>query len=75
MKYIKVLVVCLALFSANLGFAEESQLTPEEERYVAEMRRIWDSLDRQQGGVSLPNGVAELTVPDSFYYLNPQDSE
>ncbi|WP_041717479.1 DUF2167 domain-containing protein [Alloalcanivorax dieselolei] len=75
MKYIKVLVVCLALFSANLGFAEEPQLTPEEERYVAEMRRIWDSLDRQQGEISLPNGVAELTVPDSFYYLNPQDSE
>lgn len=75
MKYVSIFIVCLALFSAQNAFSEEQELTPEQAQYLVEMKRIWDSLDRQQGKVSLPNGVAELTVPDSFYYLSPADAE
>ena len=74
-------------FSALLGTAvaqenaTESELpTPEQ---IAEMQRqydqqrneIWQAMEKKQGTVALPNGVASLQVPDTFVYLNPADSE
>jgi uncharacterized membrane-anchored protein len=38
-------------------------------------KKIWDSLNRQHGQISLPGGVASLNVPESFYYLSPDDAE
>jgi uncharacterized membrane-anchored protein len=75
MKIISILVTCFALLSMSHAAAAEEQLTPEQEQYLQQMKQIWDSLDRQHGEVNLPNGVAKLNVPDSFYYLNPADSE
>ncbi len=75
MKYFRILIACCALLSMQNAFSAEEQPTPEEQQYLSEMKEIWDSLDRQQGEVKLPNGVASLNVPDSFYYLNPTDSE
>ncbi|MBN0989006.1 DUF2167 domain-containing protein [Amphritea sp. ZJ14W] len=42
---------------------------------MLEARNLLDSLNHQTGKVALPNGVASLDVPDSFYYLSPEDSE
>ncbi|MDH5767317.1 MAG: DUF2167 domain-containing protein [Gammaproteobacteria bacterium] len=53
----------------------EAQFTLEEAQYLAEIKKIWNSLDRKQGEVVLPNNVATLNVPENFYYLNPKDSE
>lgn len=50
-------------------------LTSEQEQYVAAAKMLWESLDRRQGDVSLPGGVATLHVPDTFYYLSPTDAE
>ncbi|MCB1744206.1 MAG: DUF2167 domain-containing protein, partial [Gammaproteobacteria bacterium] len=59
--------------SANDG--QSTQLTAEQASYLAWARQLWESLDRRHGAVKLPNGVATLQVPDSFYYLSPADAE
>lgn len=55
--------------------APDGELTPEEQEYLAWAQGIWDSLDRRQGEIVLPNGVATLNVPETFYYLGPEDAE
>jgi uncharacterized membrane-anchored protein len=75
MNKFRFLIICFALFCSQSSISEASQLTPEQEQYLIEMKGIWDSLDRKTGVVNLQNGVAKLTVPDNFYYLNPTDSE
>jgi uncharacterized membrane-anchored protein len=53
----------------------EAPVADEEAEYLAWAKRIWDSLNRQQGEIQLPNGKATLKVPEEFYYLNPGDAE
>lgn len=55
--------------------AQEAELSAEQQEYIRWAQGVWDSLDPQRGEIRLPNGVASLTVPDDFYYLNPEDSE
>ncbi len=75
MKSLKQLLL-ISLFMFGLaGLSTAQSLTPEEEQYRAAAQTIWDSLDRQQGEIKLPNDVATLNVPETFYYLNPTDSE
>ncbi|MDH5324439.1 MAG: DUF2167 domain-containing protein [Gammaproteobacteria bacterium] len=73
----------LLLLFAPMGLCAEN-LSPsdtgnsdvsEEEKVVLWAKSVWDSLDRKTGVVELPNGVATLKVPDTFYYLNPSDAE
>jgi uncharacterized membrane-anchored protein len=75
MRIIGSLIVCFTILFSPSVFSEEPQLTPEQQQYIAKMKQIWDSLDRKTGEVDLKNGVAKLTVPDNFYYLNPADAE
>lgn len=56
-------------------WAGEPDMTAEQAQYLASAQQLWDSLERKHGEIQLPNGVATLNVPDSFYYLNPSDSE
>jgi len=55
--------------------APQAELTSAEQEYLAWAQGIWESLDRRQGEVVLPNGVATLNVPETFYYLGPEDAE
>jgi len=73
MKLITSLLFILGLFTSNISIANTESQTAEE--YYAAAKQIWDTLDHQQGSITLPNNVATLNVPDSFYYLNPKDSE
>jgi uncharacterized membrane-anchored protein len=75
MKIIWVFFTLTSLLFSQSSLSEEQQLIPEEEQYVKAAKAIWESLDRQQGEISLPNGVATLMVPENFFYLNPADSE
>ena len=75
MNYITLVFSFVLLFTTELAICQENQLTPEQEEYLNWARDLWGSLDRQQGEIKLPNGVATLQVPDDFYYLNPHDSE
>ncbi|WP_428819287.1 DUF2167 domain-containing protein [Microbulbifer sp. MCCC 1A16149] len=55
--------------------AAEPQLSEEQQQYIAWAQQTWDGMERRTGTVELPGGVASLEVPDSFYYLNPEDSK
>lgn len=72
------------LFSANFALAandfqfedEQPQMTEQE---LQQAYQIWAdefdaSLDRKTGVVQLPGGIAKLTIPQSFYYLSPEDT-
>ena len=75
MRYIRVILALVVLLPSQSAVSNEEQLTPEQEQYIIAAKKIWDSLDRQQGDIALPNGVATLKVPDDFYYLDPKDTE
>lgn len=80
MKYLAFMLLLFVTYSSQAATeestpAEETTLTAEQAEYIAWARQLWDSLDRQQGIIKLPNGVATLNVPENFYYLNPNDAE
>ena len=75
MKCIGAALSLIVLLSTRAVIATDDPLSPEEEQYFAEAQAIWGSLDRQQGEITLPGEVATLSVPESFYYLNPKDAE
>lgn len=76
MKYFGVIfTLMMMLFSNQLMAENETNLTAEQEQYIAEANKILDSLNPQQGEIKLPNGVATLKVPENFYYLSPEDTE
>ncbi|MEJ2454234.1 MAG: DUF2167 domain-containing protein [Candidatus Thiodiazotropha sp.] len=53
----------------------EQEMSAEEMQYLLSLKKIWDSLDRRQGDIDLIDGIVTLHVPESFYYLDPKDSE
>lgn len=55
--------------------AQEPELTENEKAYWAKAKILWNSLDRRTGTIALPGNFATLTVPDTFYYLGPDDAE
>jgi uncharacterized membrane-anchored protein len=57
--------------------AQESEPTElsEQQQYEQWSQTLWASIQRQTGEIELANQVATLTVPESFYYLNKQDSK
>ncbi|MEJ2452212.1 MAG: DUF2167 domain-containing protein [Gammaproteobacteria bacterium] len=70
--------LCLFCLFTPLSQAKEkssAQLTPQQAKYQKWARGIWNSLDRRSGKITLPDGVATLQVPKSFYYLNPDDAQ
>jgi len=56
----------------NLG---EENLSEEEQEYVAWAKQVLDSLDPRSGEIELPAANATLNVPESFYFLGPEDSK
>jgi uncharacterized membrane-anchored protein len=75
MRNIILYIYCLLCVTAQVAVAEETKLTPEQEKNLIWAKNLWQSLDRQHGEIKLPNGVATLKVPEQFYYLNPVDAE
>jgi len=74
MTFARALLIAAFLFSPLCASAD-SPVPKDPEHYKAWAAQLWQSMDRRQGEVKLPNGVATITVPQQFYYLNPQDSE
>jgi uncharacterized membrane-anchored protein len=54
---------------------QDSEMSAEEQAYMAWASEFLDGLNPQRGEIELPIGVATLTVPDEFYYLSPEDSK
>ena len=65
----------LALMCLVQPVLAQEDLSPEEQKYLTWAKQLWESLDRQQGEIKLPNGVATLHIPEQFYYLNPDDAQ
>lgn len=53
----------------------EQQTLDEEAQYSQLVEQFWKSLHPQTGVIHLSEGNVTLTVPENYYYLNPQDSE
>ncbi len=79
MKFFIILTTLLfSLASGGPVFSDDNQeqtLTAEQQEYLAWAKKLWDSIDRQQGEIKLKNGLATLKVPEGFYYLNPADAQ
>lgn len=73
-RILTVISIFLTLLSINI-LAQESTLTEEQQKYVDWAKSLWDKIDRQKGEIKLPGNIATLNVPDTFFYLNPRDSE
>ncbi len=54
---------------------EGEELSAEEIAYIEEMNTFWEGVDRQTGEITLPGNFATLKVPETFYYLNPKNTE
>lgn len=63
-------VFFIALGFASVAYAEDQASAPRmsADEFVA-------SLKFQQGKITLPNSIATLSLPESFRYLPPDDSE
>lgn len=70
-----IVLIMVLVFPLYAFAGEEAEMTPEQQEYMRWAKGIWDSLDRQGGEIKLPNGVATLSIPEEFYYLNPKDAE
>jgi len=75
MKYQGILAVLFCILFSFNSIAEEAPYTPEQQKYLKWAKTLWESLDRKHGEVKLIDGVASLNVPESFYYLNPTDTQ
>lgn len=74
-RFLLSLVLLLPFWAAAQD--AETTLTEEEQiaAYQAWMEETLSNLKPQTGEITLPNGVATLNVPESFYYLSPEDSK
>jgi len=62
-------------FTTHADEPDAAAAESEEDQYMAWAMNLWSSLDRKTGDVQLPGAAATLHVPDTFYYLNPEDAE
>lgn len=70
-----LLFIILFFVFSNTVSAVPATPPQTEQEYMDWAKQIWDGLDRQTGKIELPNGVATLTVPEEYYYLNAKDTE
>jgi uncharacterized membrane-anchored protein len=74
------LAAATALSASFLAFAESEPTTEptaeqvEEISYEEYAQGIWDALEKKQGTILLPAGVATLNVPENYIYLPPEDA-
>jgi uncharacterized membrane-anchored protein len=70
MRYLFGLVLAFAFSAYAESPAPSSQ--PAQAKMTAE--QLESSLKYQKGDVTLPNGIAELKIPDGFRYVGPEDA-
>lgn len=70
-----VIPAVLSAQSSENSAEQGTEPTAAEQEYINWAQGIWNSLELQTGAIELPTAEATLTVPDSFYYLDPQDAD
>lgn len=69
----KGFLVSIALFcAAVLGMAQAAE--PSREARLAEAKKLADSLNYQQGEITLSGGLAKIHLPENFRYLDAKDT-
>jgi uncharacterized membrane-anchored protein len=71
---LKLHFVFFMSFSLTL-FAQQEQQTTEQQEYQRWAENLWSSITPQTGKITLADDVAQLNVPENFYFLNKQDSK
>ena len=75
MRYISIILLYCMFWTTQVAADETPELSAEEQAYIEQAKNILESLNPQHGEIKLSQGDATLNVPETFYYLNPQDSE
>ena len=57
------------------AYAQDEAMSAEEQEYLEQMQAVMDSLDPQNGEISLGDDLVTLQVPDEFYFLGAADAE
>ena len=57
------------------SIAQNNDDAAQQDEYLNQAQRIWNSIEPEFGQVKLPNAVATLNIPNDFYYINPADAE
>lgn len=66
----------VALLLAPWLCLAQTEPTPEQiEQFKAARQKLVDGLKPQQGEITLPGGLAKVSVPDSLSFLNSTDAE
>ncbi len=75
--FILAMIASLSLANtpSDSDFMPEAELTEEQQAYLSWAQDFHSRLNFQHGEIALPNGVATLNVPDTFYYLSPEDAD
>jgi uncharacterized membrane-anchored protein len=69
----KRFLASIALFcAAVLSMAQAAE--PSGEARLAEMKKLADSLNYQQGEITLRSGLAKIRLPENFRYLDAKDT-
>lgn len=71
--YLLIFLLCSFCVFAQSN-EPESELSAEQQ-YLAWADKLWASMELQTGSINLAGDVAELQVPETFYYLNKADSK
>lgn len=78
MKFLKfagaLVCLCASLAHAQSDAPSDEQINSEEQ-YMQWAQKIWESLDRRTGTISIVEAGASLTVPEAFYFLGSADAE
>jgi uncharacterized membrane-anchored protein len=74
MKLSRLLVPLAALLGGRLLAADAPAPTPDP-AHVAELIRLADSLHYQTGVVTLKDGIAKISLPKDYKYLDPEGSQ
>tara|TARA_R110001606_G_scaffold395210_1_gene567008 strand:+ start:139 stop:1065 length:927 start_codon:yes stop_codon:yes gene_type:complete len=69
--FCSLVLFCAIQVSAQEVTEIEAQ---QQQQYIQWASELWDSMDPQTGNIQLPGEVAELNVPDNFYFLNAADA-
>jgi len=68
-------VVIALLIPASSAIAQSADSIDTDEEYISWATEFLSSLNMQSGDIELQQTGATLHVPDSYYYLNPADTE
>lgn len=71
----KLPFILLLTCSLSILAQEPAQQATEQQQYQQWAENLWASMTPQKGHIALANDVAEINVPENYYFLNKVDSQ